>query len=332
MRYRHLARGTAMTSLLAAMALSTASAQVGPQANADLAREVAAQRAAYAAMPDTPGTGPYPAVKQVVASLPDHVVYHPADLAALGTRKLGILAWGNGGCRADGASARLHLAEIASHGYLAIAPGAILSGPGAQPAKVPERGIDPATGKLPPVATTSAALIAAIDWAYAENKRPGSPFFGKLDTDRIAVSGHSCGGLQALEAAIDPRVHAVIIHNSGIFADGSNPISGITVDKALLKRLHTPVLYILGGPKDVAYPNGMDDFKRIDTVPVMVANLGVGHGGTFAQPNGGAAAAVAVDWLDWQLAGDKRAALRFTGKDCGLCTDPAWTVERKGIE
>jgi hypothetical protein len=92
------------------------------------------------------------------------------------------------------------------------------------------------------------------------------------------------------------------------------------------------VLYILGGPKDVAYPNGMDDFKRIDTVPVMVANLGVGHGGTFTQPNGGAAAAVAVDWLDWQLAGDKRAALRFTGKDCGLCTDSAWTVERKGIE
>lgn len=333
MRYRHFARGTAAT-LIAATAIA-ASAQVAPPANPAATAEAQAlaqaQRAAAAAMPDSTGTGPYPAVKEMVASLPDHVVYRPANLAALGSHKLGILVWGNGGCSADGASARHHLAEIASHGYIAIAPGTIRSGPGAPPPTTAPRAPGPA-GQLPPVATISATLTAGIDWAVAENKRADSPFFGKLDTAKVAVAGHSCGGLQALEVAPDPRIRAVIINNSGVFADGSNPIPGITVTKAMLKRLHTPVLYILGGPTDIAYPNGMDDFKRIDTVPAMVANLDVGHGGTFGKPNGGPVATVAVEWLDWQLSGDKRAGARFTGKDCGLCTDPAWKVERKGIE
>src|SRR5271170_1621278 len=98
--------------------------------------DVAKMRAdmeAYGKMPDTSGTGKYPALKETDPSLPNHVVYRPADLSKLGKQKLGVLAWGNGGCAADGAGARLHLEEIASHGYLAIAPGTILSGPGAPP-------------------------------------------------------------------------------------------------------------------------------------------------------------------------------------------------------
>src|SRR5580658_9153625 len=84
-------------------------------------------------LPDNPGTGPYPAMKEEVASLPHHVIYRPRDLAALGKQKLGVVAWGNGGCSEDGASTRFPLLELASHGYLVIASGRILSGPGAPP-------------------------------------------------------------------------------------------------------------------------------------------------------------------------------------------------------
>ena len=51
--------------------------------------------------PDTPGTGRFPAMKEEVASLPRHVVYRPKDLAGLGRTKLGVVAWGNGGCSDD---------------------------------------------------------------------------------------------------------------------------------------------------------------------------------------------------------------------------------------
>src|SRR6478735_4346732 len=83
--------------------------------------------------PDTPGTGPYPAMKEEDPTLAAHVVYRPKDVAAMGKQKLGVVAWGNGGCSDDAASTRFPLLEIASHGYLVIASGKILSGPGAPP-------------------------------------------------------------------------------------------------------------------------------------------------------------------------------------------------------
>ena len=101
--------------------------------------------------------------------------------------------------------------------------------------------------------------------------------------------------------------------------------------KEHLTKLHAPVFYLLGGEKDIAYANGMDDFKRIGHVPAAVANLPVGHGGTYFEPDGGAAASVAVSWLEWQLRGDRKAGSRFTGTDCGLCKDAKWTFEKKGI-
>lgn len=293
------------------------------------AAAMAAQRARHNAIPDTPGTGQYPALKEEVASLPDHVVYRPADLGKLGAHKLGLYIFGNGACSDDGASSRLHLLEIASHGYVAIAPGRIRNGPGAivTPAaeSPPPRAPEGNPPKLPKPPTTAADLTSALDWALAQNKDAKSPYFGKIDESAVAISGFSCGGLQALQIAADPRVKTVIVMNSGIFNEGFGGITGIDVSKALLDKLHTPTFYILGGETDIAYANGMDDFKRIKHVPAYLGNLlGVGHGGTYWQPNGGKAAAAVVAWLDWQLRGDPEAAKMFVGKDCGLCKDPAW--------
>src|SRR5688572_10006482 len=284
--------------------------------------------------PDTPGTGRFAAMKEEVASLPRHVAYRPKDLGALGTTKLGVVAWGNGGCSDDAASRRFHLLEIASHGYLVIASGRILSGPGApprEPRPATPQGQRPATpqGQLPPPRTQVSDLTDAVDWALAENTRTGSPYFGRIDPAQIAYSGWSCGGVQALQVAKDPRVKTLVIHNSGILNSGPTTMTGASVGKDVLQTLHTPVIYIEGGPKDIAYENGMDDFKRITHVPVAMANLQVGHGGTFNEPNGGAAASVAVSWLNWQLRGDAQSAKRFVGEDCGLCKDTQWSLERK---
>jgi hypothetical protein len=323
-RYRS-SRLLALAVVTASIALVTAEQQ--PAAvPADRAAAAAERQAAINALPDTPGSGRFAAMKEEIASLPRHVVYRPRNLAALGDTKLGVVAWGNGGCSDDGASSRFHLLEIASHGYLVIASGRVLSGPGAPP-----RAPRPAApqGQLPPPRTQVADLTDAVDWALAENKRAGSPYFGRIDPAQIAFSGWSCGGIQALQVAADPRVKTLVIHNSGILNSGPTNMTGTTVGKELLQSLHTPVIYIEGGPTDIAYENGMDDFKRITHVPVAIANLPVGHGGTFNEPNGGAAASVAVSWLDWQLRGDAQSAKRFVGEDCGLCKDAQWSLQRK---
>ena len=95
------------------------------------------------------------------------------------------------------------------------------------------------------------------------------------------------------------------------------------VPKSALQALHTPVIYVQGGPTDIAYANGRDDFARIDHVPaVMVDLLGKGHGGTYFEPNGGKAARIVVDWLEWQLRDDAGAARSFVGANCRLCANP----------
>src|SRR5205085_10292767 len=42
------------------------------------------------------GTGPYPAVAEVAASLPGNTIYHPRRLPS---RAVPIVLWGNGACR-----------------------------------------------------------------------------------------------------------------------------------------------------------------------------------------------------------------------------------------
>jgi hypothetical protein len=306
---------TRMFVLAAVLAMTVIVARAQPPQNLD-------------ALPDTRGTGPYTALKEIDPGLADQVVYRPADLSQLGQTKLGVYAFGNGGCSNDGASARLHLLEVASHGYLAIAPGGIHNGPGKTQA--PPR---PADANIETYAATRPEqLSAAIDWALAENARAGSPYYGRIDTGAIAVSGFSCGGIQALTVASDPRVSTAVIMNSGLFVEGPTRMGGMSLTKDLLTELHFPTLYILGGPTDIAYANGMDDFARISHLPIAVANIDKGHGGTYWEPNGGAAAEVVVDWLEWRLRGDANAGRTFLGQDCGLCADPAWKYETKEFD
>src|SRR5690606_18911322 len=91
------------------------------------------------------------------------------------------------------------LSEVSSHGFLIVAIGLM-----------------PQEGKKGDGKSTSKQLTDGIDWAIAQNKDPKSPYHNRLDVSKIAVSGMSCGGLQALEVASDPRVSTVVICNSGI--------------------------------------------------------------------------------------------------------------------
>lgn len=313
-------------ALAALLMTGAAQAQQGAP-DPEAARRAAEERNR---VPNTPGDGPYPAVVEADPGIPGHVIYRPADLTPFGGGKLPVLAWGNGGCADDGTAHRFHLAQIASYGYLVIAAGHWRSGPGAvdgPSAPQPRQ----EGGSLPPPATTAADVAAGIDWALAEATRADSKYRGKIDTQAVAVAGHSCGGLQAIEIAADPRVKTVLIHNSGIYNNQDSPVRGLTVSKDMLNNFHQPVIYILGGETDIAYPNGTDDFQRVNRVPIVLADLPVGHGGTFGQPMGGAVAHVAVDWLEWQLKGDKVAARTFLGENCRLCSGTPWTIERKGF-
>ncbi len=262
------------------------------------------------------GTGPYPALMVTDGTLVTHTVFRPKNLSVfVGSNKLPVLAWGNGACANSPWEHVNFLSEVASHGFLVIAIGPM-----------------PQEGERGRGRSASSQLTDAIDWAIAQNSNRSSQYFNKIDVTNIAVSGMSCGGLQALECAPDPRVTTVMICNSGILPDPGSGMAGMpALAKDHLEKIHTPTIYILGGESDIAYNNGMDDYRRLNHIPVFAANMDVGHGGTYGQPHGGEFARVAAGWLKWQLKDDSVAAKLFTGSPCGLSQSPGWTVEKKNI-
>lgn len=338
-----------------------------------LASQVTASQAAAPAqasgnmrMIEDGGTGPHEAVMVSESSLPEYTIFRPKDLSVIGNaNKLPIIAWGNGGC-ANSPSGHLNfLSEVASHGFLIVAIGpmpqesegrrgggrGMAGGAGGMPAMVGAGGGGargggmsamgggaPAGGGRGAVANTASEkpqLITAIEWAIAQNSDPSSIYYNKIDTSKIAVAGMSCGGLQAYQAAPDPRVTTTMICNSGLFDSSGGRGGGMggmpALGKEHLEKLHGSIIFILGGESDMAYANGMDDFKRITALPAFTANLGVGHGGTYMQPHGGDFAKVATAWLQWQLQGDNEAAKMFKGNPCGVAQMEGWTVEKKNI-
>jgi hypothetical protein len=262
------------------------------------------------------GSGPYKTLMTAEKTLPTHTVFRPDDLNAFGRKnKLPVIAWGNGACANSPWEHVNFLSEVASHGFLVIAIGPM-----------------PKAGEKGSGRSASSQLADAINWAIEQNNDKTSKFYKKIDVTKIAVSGMSCGGLQTLEIAPDPRITTAVVCNSGILPNPGSGMPGMpAIAKDQLSKLHSPTLYLLGGKKDIAYGNGMDDFNRINHVPVFVANMEVGHGGTYSQPHGGEFARVATAWYKWQLKGDKEAGKMFTGQPCGLSKDPNWTVDKKNM-
>ena len=284
----------------------------------------------------TEGSGRFPAIMVEDPSLPTHTIYRPKDLSALKGEKMPVLSWGNGACSNAGDSFRNFLTEIASQGILAISIGPA-AGAAPPDRKPPSR--SPAADKNGPngPSTMSSQLLDAIDWATAENKRQGSPYFGKIDTSKVAVMGQSCGGIQTYAVAADPRITLMGIWNSGILIPDPNRNGPAMEDirKDQLSRIHSPIFIITGDQaNDVAYPNGLDDFQRFNGKSPMFHAYkdGLSHGGTYRETNGGELGKIAAALFRWQLKGDKEAGKMFEGADCGLCKDPKWHVSKKNMK
>jgi dienelactone hydrolase len=294
--------------------------------------------------PETPlGSGARKAIMGVDAALPAHVLYYPANFKQ-GAR-LPLVVWGNGACINAGNRFRIFLTEIASHGYLVAASGVMANtelevGPQENP-RVPAPG-QPMVAPPPPAAanpnapsrapgtTTAAQLTESMDWAAKANGDRSSPFYGRIDTTKVAVMGQSCGGVQALGVAGDPRITTMMIWNSGVGMIPNNPPD----PQAVLDSIHSSIAFIHGEQAhDVAYPASVANAKALTKVAVFEGwQDGMTHIGTYGANNGGYFGTIAVAWLDWQLKGDRNASRMFKGADCTLCKASSWHITRNRID
>ena len=261
---------------------------------------------------DEGGSGMFKAVAVKEKGLPDFVIYRPKDFLHTHARQgaLPILMFGNGGCSDTSIGYERMLTEIASHGYVVVAIG-----------EMQDKRLDRPEGHTP-----SSELKRGLDWIVEQSKTKGSDYYQNIDPDRVAAAGHSCGGAQVLANAADARLKTYLILNAGMgdmeMADAS---------KESLPNVHAPILYVVGGPDDVAYQNAQLDYDRIHHVPVALANHPAsGHGGTYHEQYGGDYGRMVIDWLDWQLKGKKENADIFLKGD--LKNYKGWDVKAKNFK
>jgi dienelactone hydrolase len=256
------------------------------------------------------GSGPHAVVVETNAGegIKEGTLYRPADLGP--GKRYPIVVWGEGACAKDGLDNLASMAELASHGYFVIADGTP-NGTGSRPMNANN------------LEEMGRPMLAYINWALAENRKPCSKYYGSLDTSKIGANGFSCGGLLSMGTAKDPRTTTWGLTSSGSFSD--NP--------TLWNAVHTPVL-IIEGHQDAtgAYTNGLRDYNGIAALghPVLfMSHRNLGHGGDLWSANGGDFTRIHLAWLNWWLKGDVGATGkgRLVGAGCTYCTSSNWEVK-----
>jgi dienelactone hydrolase len=270
-----------------------------------------------------------PTLREAAPGLDGFTVYRPVDLSAAGDA-VPVLLWGNGACKSSNHQYWDVLGAVAARGFVVVAFGA------AEQVTVKESNT-----------VTPARMQRSLEWVVGRAKTQKG--YERIDPRKIGVFGTSCGGIEALLAAADPRVKAVAGLNTGFFpagSTGSTRLGGFS--DAEIAKLHTPLLLLGGGPSDVAYPQTHTNYEASTVKTVLAENPQGGHSGLWAGlrytlgPDGKTATGSDVDytittdavgavvrWFDFTLNGNTAEAAYFLGRDCGLCTLPGWTVRSK---
>jgi hypothetical protein len=303
---------TAVSSAAALVALASAAFAQPPGITQEMIQRALPIEGAPLAV-----AGPYQTTSEPAFGSPGLMVFRPSNLDAFPARDtLPVVVWGNGGCAIDTSRYGGFLGTIASHGFVVL-------GTAAQEGAARRQ-------------ATADDLRSAVDWAFAETARAGSPLRGKIATDQVAVMGQSCGGFLSVALGADARVDTIGVFNSGVQPPNpnapANPNGPRFPTTDALKDLHGPVLLINGHEPDFMMAASKSTYDAITHVPAFYgARHNAGHTATVFHPGGGEYANVASNWLKWQFKKDAEAAKMFVGDDCSLCTLPTWDVESKGF-
>ena len=110
--------------------------------------------------------------------------------------------------------------------------------------------------------------------------------------------------------------------------DGDQYMIRHELERSIIDEMHAPIAYFIGGETDIAYDNAENDWAELQDSDILAisANMDVGHGATYSQPNGGPFASGPLAWLQWQLQGDSEAEAKFVGADCGFCSGSDWDL------
>lgn len=252
----------------------------------------------FPAVDDFAAVGPFEVGRPVFAEA--CTLVYPTRLGE-GGLKHPVIVWGNGTSAMPSYYGAV-LDHWATHGFIVAAANTSNAGSGVE-------------------------MLACLDYVLAQNTTTGSAFEGKVDVAHIGVSGHSQGGAGAMMVGRDERITVTAPLEPFIqIALGGFESASITEQFA--------PMFMMSGSADTiaAPPQNQQPIFDTTNVPVVWGTLiGADHlGSALGDITGFRGPATA--WFRLHLMGDETARSMFYGDSCTLCTDPAWEVQRNGIE
>lgn len=220
-----------------------------------------------------------------------YTVYRPAKWVEGETYP--IVTWGNGTCaQPEGYGALLRY--VASQGFVVIAPNSRYVGSGNEQRK-------------------------GIDFLLKANQDPTSPYYRRLDPNRIAAMGHSQGSMGTAAASSDARIKTVVLFNGGTSA--RKPFFAVSGDRDI------------GNPTVATYRNGVNRAAKAAFIffhKVPQRGNADGHLTLMTQPERVVGPTTA--WLKYVLSGDASYRSWFVGTGCKLCGNTAdYDFGQKGL-
>jgi hypothetical protein len=205
--------------------------------------------------------------------------------------KFPLITWGNGTCAMPEGYGPL-LRNVASHGYIVVAPNSRYVAGGEE-------------------------QLRGVDFMLAENDKPSSKYYQKVDTTKIGAMGHSQGASATAAAAADPRISVVILWNGG--ASASKPYLAVSGDR----DIGLTVDGMRTAADAASVPAAWLFYHQVPTDIAGAPTGGLaGHLTLMMEPERVMEPAVA--WWDMMLKGKEEAKPMFVGSGCTLCDSTAY--------
>jgi len=170
-----------------------------------------------------------------------------------------------------------------------------------------------------------------LDYLLRANNDAKSPFYHRIDTAHVGLTGHSQGGMAVYTAA-------ALFDNSHRYKalcplSGTAKLLGDSLGWSFLAKIQAPML-MAGGcgdfdAKALCPPEHMrQTYDSLLNAPVILGRIkGIDHGDML--PRGDA---YMTAWMCYWLCGDQEAAKCFLGDNAEILGNEAWQdIKRKGL-
>ncbi|KOY15315.1 poly(ethylene terephthalate) hydrolase family protein [Paenibacillus xylanivorans] len=171
---------------------------------------------------------------------------------------------------------------------------------------------------------TGKEIMAAIEYMLSENEATVSPFYKRIQKDRIAAAGHSQGSTGVINA-----------HTN--FESGNLIKTIVSIALPELKYCDPEDVYdtsalkvpffVMGGTRDfIISPSDSNQLALSNsnpTLPVLMA-MAKGAAHTAIEQDGGQHRGYLTAWMRYQLMNDSEARMAFVGNSAEIGTNNHW--------